>query len=122
MPAANEMVRRYREFELVLRNELVRVRAQRKHLDPAKYLRHDGFTESAIVHLIQAALRNLSILDAERLLDLARWECLEALNFGHYFDAEFLVIYAYKLLLLERWERIRAADKSRLLEEALSAN
>jgi len=123
MPSVqNETIDRYFEFEKMLRNELVRVRSQRRHLDPAKYLRGDGYTELTITHLIQNALRNPSIIEAEKMLDAARWEFLDGLAAGHYFDTEFLTVYAYKLLLLERWERIRAADQPRLLEEALTAN
>ena len=52
------------------------------------------------------------------MLDQARWAKLDELSFGHYFDLEALIIYAYKLRLLERWEKIRTADKERLLENA----
>jgi hypothetical protein len=41
-------------------------------------------------------------LEAERLLNRARWQFLEELEVGHYFDVERLVIYSLKLQLLER--------------------
>jgi hypothetical protein len=53
------------------------------------------------------------------MLDEARWRMLEELCVGHYFDLDFLIIYALKLLILERWQRIRTADGGRLLEEVL---
>ena len=120
--AQNEISPLYLEFDRMLRNELVKVRSQRKHLDPAKYLRGEGYTDLAIIHLVQNVIRNPSILEAENILDAARWEFLDELTAGHYFQLEFLIVYAYKLLLLERWERIRAADQPRLLEEALTVN
>ncbi|MDD5512600.1 MAG: DUF2764 family protein, partial [Candidatus Omnitrophica bacterium] len=45
-----------------------------------------------------------------------RWAFLEELNTGHYFDFEVLIIYALKLLLLEKWLRIQGADKSQVME------
>jgi hypothetical protein len=44
---------------------------------------------------------------------------LEELATGHYFDLVFLITYAYKLMILQRWENIRSADGMILLEQAL---
>ena len=110
---------KWRAFDTALRNELVKVRSSRKKIDPAKYLREDGFTEPAISHLALNAYRNPSILEGERLLDLERWRFLDELSIGHYFDLDFLIVYALKLLILERWEKIRTADKEQLIEEAI---
>jgi len=41
------------------------------------------------------------------------------LSTGHYFDLDLLITYAYKLLILQRWENIREADKKILLEQSL---
>lgn len=106
-------------FDAALRNELVKVRASRKHIEPAKYLRPDGYSGQAISHIALSAHRNTSILDAERFLDRERWNFLEEQAVGHYFDLGFLIVYAYKLLILERWERINTADKVMALEETL---
>lgn len=113
-------IRKWLDFDTMLRNELVKLRASRKKTDPAKYLRPDGYVGSALYHVALAAQRNPLPLEGERILDLARWDFLEELSFGHYFDLDFLIIYAYKLLILERWDRIRSADKSKILEEALA--
>lgn len=112
--------RKWRAFDAALRNELVKIRASRKHLDPLKYMRPDGFIEPRIIHIAMNAHRSASLLEAEKMLDQERWQMLEELSAGHYFDIDFLVIYAQKLLILERWERIRSADKQRLLAEALT--
>ncbi|KPK97741.1 MAG: hypothetical protein AMJ95_07530 [Omnitrophica WOR_2 bacterium SM23_72] len=106
-------------FDTALRNELVKVRSSRKKTDPAKYLRQDGYTEPAISHLALNAYRSPSILEGERMLDMERWRFLEGLSLGHYFDLDFLIVYTLKLLMLERWEKIRTADKEQLLEEAI---
>lgn len=116
------LVQRWVEFDLALRNELVRLRAARKHLDPTTYLRHDGYSGPSLAPLALAAQRNPSLIDAEKMLDAQRWKALEELAFGHYFDLDFLIIYAYKLLILERWDKIGSADKTALLEKYLESN
>ena len=108
------------EFETALRNELVKIRAARKHLDASRFLRRDGYADQWISHMAVAAHRNPSITEAERMLDQDRWSFLDELSIGHYFDLELLIIYARKLSILERWERIGAAPAGKLLEETLT--
>lgn len=110
---------KWRIFDTALRNELVKIRASRKHIDPQKYLRQDGYAEPDIIHIAMNAYRNTSIIEAERMLDQARWRRLDELAVGHYFDIDFLIVYAHKLLILERWKNIRGADKPHLLEGTL---
>lgn len=107
-------------FDTALRNELVKIRASSKHLDPFQYIRGQDYIEPYIAHIAMNARRSLSILEAERLLDQGRWHKLDELAVGHYFDLDFLIVYALKLLILERWGRISTADKSRLLNEVLN--
>ena len=117
--AKTTIVKKWLLFEAALRNELVKIRAARKHIDPVKYLRPDADADLAFANIAINAYRNPSILETERMLDEARWRKLDELAIGHYFDLDSLIIYAYKLLILERWERIRTADSPRLLEETL---
>ncbi|MBM3246649.1 MAG: DUF2764 family protein [Candidatus Omnitrophica bacterium] len=107
-------------FERALRNELVKIRASRKKIDAANYLRGDGYVEPWLSHIAINAYRNPSPIEAEKILDAARWQFLDELSLGHYFDLEYLVAYAYKLLILERWQKVQAADKAKALEEVLT--
>lgn len=113
-------LKKWRDFDTRLRNELVKVRAVHKHLDASKYLRDYEYPDISLGHLALSVYRNPSILDGERMLDEARWRFLDELAFGHYFDLDFLIIYALKLLILERWEKISATDKVKAIEEVLS--
>lgn len=107
-------------FDTALRNELVKLRSAHKLQDPLKYTRIPrGSVDYSMTRIAMAAHRNPAILEGERFLDQQRWCFLDELALGHYFDLDFLLVYALKLLILERWERINSADKSRLLEEAL---
>lgn len=112
-----QVIRDWIDFDTALRNELAKIRAGRRHIEPQRYLRAASRVDLSLSHLVQGAQRNPQLLEAERVLDEARWKELENLSFGHYFDLEFLVIYAYKLSILQRWEGIRLADKQGVLEE-----
>jgi hypothetical protein len=112
-------IQKWIEFDGALRNELVRIRATKKHIEPATYLRPGGYRGSPLAPAGMAANMNTSVLDAEKTLDETRWKALEELATGHYFDLDLLITYAYKLLILQRWENIRSADGTTLLEQAL---
>jgi hypothetical protein len=116
---SNETIKKWIMFDTGLRNELVKARAMRLHKDAAKYLHPGGYSEIAITHIALSAYREPALLEAEKILDLARWNFLEGLSAGHYFDSNILFIYALKLLILERWERIKQADKNALLAEVI---
>jgi len=113
-------LKKWRVFDTALRNELVKIRASRKQVDPLKYTRGDGYIEPYITRVAMNAYRTPSILEAEKTLDQERWRMLDELATGHYFDLDFLITYALKLLILERWEKISRVDKNRLLEEVLN--
>ena len=113
-------LKQWSSFDAALRNELVKIRAAYRHLDPFKYLRGQDYIESYLVHIAMNAHRTPSVIEAEKFLDLQRWHKLDELAVGHYFDLDFLVCYSLKLLILERWERINTADKPKLLDEVLN--
>ena len=113
------VVQRWIDFDVALRNELVKIRAAKKNLDPMAYLRPGGADRSSIAPAVLAATITASLLDAEKALDESRWKALENIATGHYFDLDFLITYACKLLILERWETIRNAGGTILLEQAL---
>lgn len=113
-------LKKWQDFDIALRNELVKIRSAHKRLDPAKYMRHDGYLDLSLSRIAMNAHRTPAILEAERLLDQERWHFLDELSFGHYFDLDFLIVYALKLLMLERWEKVNSADKKKVLEEALT--
>jgi len=113
------IVKIWRDFEFELRNELVKIRARRLHKDAASYLRTGADAEPSFAHTIGEIARQPNPLEVERLLDVLRWRKLDELCFGHYFDIEFLFIYAQKLLILERWDNIRSADKQKLISRVL---
>ena len=116
-------LRKWHDLNFALQNELVKLRSVRKRLDPAKYLRQDGnIVDSNLIHVAMNAYKATSLLEAEKILDQARWQILEELSVGHYFDLDVLIIYGLKLLLLERWQKINSADRAKLLADTLTKN
>jgi hypothetical protein len=117
----NVTLKKWMAFETMLRNELVKIRASRKKVDPAKYMREDGCPESVYTaHIAINAYRRPSPLDAEKALDLDRWRYLDELAIGHYFDIDVMIIYACKLIMLEKWDKIQSAENQKILEGVLS--
>lgn len=110
----------WRAFDTALKNELALLRSQRQRRDAAKHIRQEDFFDVRIRHVALAAIRNPSPLEAERMLDQARWDFLEELSVGHYFDLDFLIVYLQKIIILERWQRIASADREELFKQTLS--
>jgi hypothetical protein len=117
--ATTDSLKKWVRFELTLRNELARARASRKKIDPLRFVRFPDDPEAHISHVAMAAYRSTSILEAEKILDQERWNFLESLSFGHYFDFDFLLVYVLKLKILERWDKIQKADKGHLFNQAV---
>lgn len=115
-----ETIRHWVDFDTALRNELVKLRSGRKHIEAVKYLRANDYSNSALVQAAMSAQRNPAPQEAERILDRQRWDFLEGASFGHYFDLDFLIVYAYELKILWRWEEFLRADKEVLLEGTLA--
>ena len=105
------VLKEWRDFDRALRNELARRRAQRKSKDPDQYIRGEYYPEPSIAGFVQWVVEQDSPLEAEISLERKRWEKLDELVKGHYFDIDYLVIYALKLQILERWERINSGMK-----------
>jgi len=115
------IVKAWHDFEFGLRNELVKIRAKRLHKDAAAYLRNYLEADVSFVHKLNEVVRQPQPLEAERLLDILRWSKLDELCFGHYFDIEFLFVYAQKLLILKRWDAIRNAQKEQLFNSVVTS-
>lgn len=113
------VIRTWIEFDTAVRNDLVKIRAARTRADPSQFLYPGGYSGSYPGTGVMAAQMSTSILESEKILDEARWKALDLFSTGHYFDLDLLITYAYKLLILLRWENIRNADGAVLLETSL---
>ena len=91
----------WNRWEISLRNELVKLRAHRQDQDPHRFL-IEAAEVSGLAGLAQEAFGTSSPLEAESIMDRARWRFLDELELGHYFDTEKLIIYSLRLQLVER--------------------
>jgi len=111
------LLKEWKRFNRGLGDELARVRAVKRLKDPNNYLRGESGPDPFIAPLAHWAANQDSPLEAELYLDKARWEKIEEIVTGHYFDIEHLVSYALQLQILERWRNINAAPGSAALEK-----
>jgi hypothetical protein len=118
--AGERTLKAWADFETSLRNELVGLRAVRRKADPARYTKPDGGFDLEIHIAAINAVRSPFPLESERTLDAARWKKLDDLTVGHFFDVDALIVYALKLAILEKWDRIGRAEGKKELELALA--
>jgi hypothetical protein len=116
------LIEEWVSFDRALRNEVAKIRAERGHLDAQAHTRGDTSSGVFLAQQVTSIYRTPSLIDVEIAFDQLRWKALDDLAAGHYFDLEALIVYAYKLLILLRWEKIRLADKTDLLNKALDLN
>jgi hypothetical protein len=81
------------------------MRAGKKGIDSEKYI-VSGSLETGIIEIAREAFAAPAPLDAELILNKARWEYLEMLEAGHYFDLGKLIIYFLRLQILQRKAQI----------------
>jgi hypothetical protein len=98
---ANPVLDKWNSWERSLRNELVKMRAGKKGQDGEKYLSSGNF-ETGVLETAREAFNSASPLEAEVILDRARWDYLDMLEAGHYFDLGRLIIYFLQLQILYR--------------------
>lgn len=102
---SNIVLTKWNSWENSLRDELVKLRAAKKGLDADRFLSGDA-GESGVFELARDAYNAASPLEAETFLNRGRWEYLEMLESGHYFDLGRLIIYYLQLQILERKSQI----------------
>ncbi len=101
----NSVLVKWNNWEKSLRDELVKLRAAKKGVDADKYSSGNA-GESGVFELARDAFNASTPLEAETLLNRGRWEYLEMLESGHFFDLGKLIIYYLQLQILERKSQI----------------
>lgn len=108
-------LREWKRFETFLRNELVFHRASKRSKDPYRYTRSEDCRSPFLTPSAHWAVNQDSPFEAERFLDQLRWEKIEELSKGHYFDIDYLVSYSLKLQILGRWQTINSSNGMHLI-------
>lgn len=118
---ASSTLREWKIFDTILRNEIAKQRASKMLKDPAGYVKDVDYQDPFLAASIHWVVNQESPIEAELLLDKIRWEKIEELSKGHYFDIDFLITYALKLQILERWQRINSEDGMRHMQDLVAA-
>jgi hypothetical protein len=113
--STNDVFNRWLQFQKGLRNEIAWFRALEFNKDPFAHMRGERFVEPVIIDVVAQAAKAPDPLSAERILDRVRWQKLEELTVGHYFDTAYLVTYALKLQILERYQVINPSKGKEVL-------
>ena len=104
----NSFLSEWVEYEVGLRNALVKARAKALNIDPQEYLvvpdiGSDKEDFSKVISEWTAASDPFAGL---RILDEARWKWLGENDGWFTFENDELVAYGAKLMLLQRWQRL----------------
>lgn len=115
--------RQYWEWEISLRNELVRLRAESLGVKPDRYL-HPYGSAGLTTAIAREAFREDDPLKVEEFLTRVRYDWLETQKRGRIFDFEVLLVYSMQLQLLQRYhsfdENVGRENYSRVYQRVLS--
>lgn len=102
-------------FEVGLRNALATARAQALELEAEAYLVAPELADRKIEYhqIVSDWSAASNPLNAQRVLDEARWDWCEEHGGWYSFQACEIEVYAAKLILLHRWRRILTENQKR---------
>jgi len=99
-----DSMKKWTAWDRALRWELGRLRAAKLDRQIAAHENADNSIASHAAMVAKEIFALSAPLDADEQIDRARWEYVELLEFGRYFDIEWLALYSLKLHILERRE------------------
>lgn len=116
-PGDGDTLLRWKRFSHNFRNELAWFRAVEANRDPSEYLRGERAGEPEVVDALAEAVKAVDPLIAEKILDQMLWRKIDELAVQHYFDVDFLITYALKLKILERYQAVDSPAGEKIFEK-----
>ena len=116
LPAA---AKKFYDWETALRNSTLEVR-KKFRADAGDFKRGNPDFYSNIMPAVTQAANTNDLLEAEKILDRLRWEVLDDLSAGHYFDLDFLAVYRIKLQILAKYANRTVEKGNQALEDILT--
>ena len=113
----NPALKQWSLFNRQLKNEIAYFRAVKSGKNPAEFIRGERFGNPRMMDIIKQAARSENPLEAQIFLDRFRWDYLEELSTGQFFNLEFCILYGLKLQILEYYIKIKTSSKGRELFE-----
>jgi hypothetical protein len=96
-----QVLKDWYSWEASMRNELALLRSKKLNFSE-EYFVKSSVSDNLIRESAKKAFDEKSPLNAEIILDKARWDYLSDNELGHYFDLTFIIIYYLKIQLLQR--------------------
>ena len=106
--SGSDFIDRWREWERSLRLNMARHRAIKTKRDGAAPVEPPIHPADAAAVAVKAVVATESPLEAEILIDKARWNAIEYLQGIDYFDRNTIFAYLLKLIILERRASFKA--------------
>lgn len=113
----NTFYKAWANFDRRFRNEMTWFRAEGASKDPLDYIQGDRYNDPYLVEVIHQASKQDNLLEAEKMLDRVRWQQLEELLGGQYYNLEFIIGYGLKLKILERHQEFNSPKGRAIFDE-----
>ncbi len=107
------------DWEMALRNAWLELRKKNRP-DAAEFKRGYPDFYSEIVPGLTLAAGAADPLEAEKIIDRMRWSRLDELEAGHRFDFDYLCLYKFKLLILNKYQA-RSAEAGQVALDGILA-
>lgn len=111
------ILKTYHRWEQSVRRALATARAQRLGWETSNEITE---IEPESEHIARELINQESPYEAELQLQRVRWDKLEELSVGHYFDADSIVLYILKALVIERYRQMDKEDGAERFNEIYS--
>ena len=109
--------RTVQEFYRQFTNIITVYRAGRANKDALDFIKGDLVSNAQLNEIVQQAAKQDNLYEAEKIIDQAKWNYLDGILSGHYYDFSFLLVYGLKLKILERYELLRSTKGSEIYQE-----
>lgn len=118
----NKLISKWIQWEKGLRNGLVKLRSEKSGLSGDEFIRKETSLHPVTPEpgLIKSIFEAESPLTARNIMDKARWNHIEKLEYGHYFGIEKIILYALKLQILNKQPGLDPLKGRKKLEAALA--
>jgi len=117
----SEILREWKRFDIILRNEMARGRALKYGKNAQPYIHGEVFADPVVFKFAKWILEQDSPLEMEIALDRVRWQKIEELGKGHYFNINCLTVYVLHLLILDKWNTIKSVNGLQVLRQFTGA-
>jgi len=108
------------KWERSLRSELARLRAQKRSVDSAPFVKEAAHSQ-VVLDAARSAASETAPEQAEEILLRAIWRHLEELEVGHHFDVDKLIVYFLKLRILDLKRKRNREDGLRMFSAQYEA-